>query len=197
MGSHQALMQGSFNLVLDELPLRDQLFRRELGGDGLDDLLHGGIADPFLVLQSDRLEHLVDAIREQMVVEHDLGRHRLEVLGGAGGPGVRFEDPDIHFDDPFDDRNDEGEALRQDLLLDAMELVEHHAPLTGADDHERREYPQEDEYHGEDGKWAHLLQPRHLAQRVKFFVQSHGAPQPSPAYSLLPSMSSIKGLFRS
>src|SRR5438445_6506679 len=86
MGSHQALVQGCFNFVLDELPLRDQLFRRELGGDGFDDLLHGRIDDPFFVLQADRLVHLVHPVREQMVVEHDLGRHRLEVLGGAGGP---------------------------------------------------------------------------------------------------------------
>src|SRR5713101_1586494 len=133
-----------------------------------------------------------------MKVEHDLGRHRLEVLGGAGGPGVRLADPDIQFDDPFNDRNDEGEALRQDLLLDAMELVEHHAPLTGADDHEGGEHPKQDKSHGEDDEGAHLLQTGHLAQRVKFFAQSHGVPpQPSPAYSLLPSMSSIKGLFRS
>src|SRR3989442_2380304 len=121
-----------------------------------------------------------------MVVEHDLGRHRSEVLGGAGGPGVRLADPDIQFDDPFDDRNDEGETLRQDLLLDAMELVEHHAPLTGADDHERREDPQEDEYHGEDGKCAHLLHPSNLAQRYKYSVHSNVATQPLTLYTFTP-----------
>src|SRR5437879_11710053 len=109
-----------------------------------------------------------------MVVEHDLGRHRLEVLGGACGTGVRFEDPDIHVDDPLDEGNDEGEALRQDLVLDAMELVEHHDPLAGADDHEGGEHPEQDEDHGDDHQRAHLLQTGHLAQRVNVYYHCNG-----------------------
>ena len=81
-----------------------------------------------------------------------------------------------------------------------MELIEDDTSLPGPHDDEWGKDPQHKQDGDRDDDGAHLLKAGHLAGRVKLFAQCHRSPLKNVvrcAYSLLPSISAIRGVLRS